>query len=298
MSNPSDRTRRRLFKDGAAAIGKLLPGLVAEHPELVGAYLCPQCLRFFSEAALDGPDPRITIEHMPPQGSYSGPYTQLLVCKRCNNVAGSHLDAHMERQLAAASWAPGDARRVTLSIDGRRVRATLAVLEDGSMTLRSDERRSNPEELQAAIEALSSGAVDGFSGTWSAGYRDASAAVAYLRLGYLVSFAAWGYRYVLPSALDIIRDQIANPDDELVPRRWLIRHDRQSPALREIWILDSPARSIGVEIGDRLVLVPVPGKDAETFYNELAEMRDPLVIEGRLRRTWPQWTDHTPWSER
>jgi hypothetical protein len=83
-------------------------------------FICPICLRQFSESDLDSTSPNmLTIEHAPPEslGGSGGTMT----CKECNSVAGTEIDAHLVgrlRELDSRSFLPNTETRAKITSGG------------------------------------------------------------------------------------------------------------------------------------------------------------------------------------
>lgn len=120
-------TKIRWFRRGAAAFERTFPGLLAARlgSDFGPAYVCPICDKAFSEAAvLAGV---LTAEHVPPQ-SFGG-RELLLTCKKCNNEAGTLLDAHARRKEDLSDVMirpPGKPLKVRVEHRGKKLNARLA----------------------------------------------------------------------------------------------------------------------------------------------------------------------------
>lgn len=79
------------FDLGAEAIARVLPG----YPR---SSVCPWCLTGFLPAALDLGS--LTRDHAPPRSLGGAPL--VLTCRKCNNSAGSRLNAHM--RVMRTNW--------------------------------------------------------------------------------------------------------------------------------------------------------------------------------------------------
>src|SRR5438552_3370473 len=90
------------------------------------------------------------------------------------------------------------------------------------------------------------------------GYDEPRARAALLRSAYIAAFALLGYRYILRSALDVVRDQIAKPDADLIPRFSLHLGGAEPRTHRLIISVTQPAslRCVLVGIGDQAVFLP------------------------------------------
>ena len=274
------RIRRRLswFRVGSTAFEGAFPAEFSRLPKgTPPLYFCPICLHGFPiEGASDG---RLTEEHAPPE-SLKGRGI-CLTCKRCNDEAGSGLDSHMlraENPIAVLRGErPDQSHLIRFRInDEPGIRGTLKVRSDGTMRLEGQPRHTHPEHimrLQATMQQLvASGSTD-----WKVHFdfdRDTHdtlrARVGWLRAGYLVAFAYFGYRYALAPALNRVRDQIRQFQNEQIPA-FKLMDPHAHPDRRLLGVAAEPIRCIAVAMGRHTILLPEPTD--ETFYERLSVLR-------------------------
>ena len=112
------------------------------------------------------------------------------------------------------------------------------------------------------------------------------AGVGDLESAYIAAFAMFGYRYAFHTSLDLVREQIRNPDAELIrPACWY--QISQPPRAPVILGLKGPFRGLLIPLGRALVGLPWGGDPAE-FYAALAQ----LLSAGKIDLTveelgWP-----------
>jgi hypothetical protein len=108
------------------------------------------------------------------------------------------------------------------------------------------------------------------------GFDQRQAQIALLKAAYIAAFAALGYRYILRSALDVVRQQIREPHGEFIGRFHFCL-SRLTPSARGIVAVSAPAslRCLMVRIDEHAIILP-------------AYERHPLIYE-RLdaRARWP-----------
>ena len=79
-----------------------------------------------------------------------------------------------------------------------------------------------------------------------------------------------GYRYILQDSLNIVREQILNPDQKLVTGIYLgLNHT--FPEERKLIELESPIKAIIVQIDRRLIFLP-PIKSDEVFFEVIISL--------------------------
>ncbi|MDI6857231.1 MAG: hypothetical protein QME71_02825 [Dehalococcoidia bacterium] len=150
------------------------------------------------------------------------------------------------------------------------------------------------EELDRLVE---SGSWQGsqFNLTFYRGFRHRPALVGWLRAGYLAAFAALGYRYILRTSLDIVRQQLANPENELLRVFSVTTQGQISREERRILLVQRPAwmTSLAVQMGRHIVFLPSLEK-APSPYERLAQKageRADERITGKLI-PWPVKPEH------
>ncbi|SRR5579863_427169 len=190
---------------------------------------CPLCGEFFTRADLDAR--RLTLEHVPP--SSIGGKPMCLTCADCNNTAGSTIDASvsefasMQKLNTAFFSNKGDyTGPVSLSAGGMTVNARINKTEGEPVRIEIHESYNHPErvgELNKHLDATTSSGTE-WRFELSAKFRTSQKKLfaSLLRSGYLAAFSLLGYRYAGTSRLNVVRQQIREPDVEHVPRIGII----------------------------------------------------------------------------
>jgi len=155
----------------------------------------------------------------------------VLTCKPCNNTAGSILDAHAERKESVAAVIEGRldrVQKVKVTTSGVTVNAELTST-DGQFSVRVPDRINRPgaeDELHTAVLRRGDEITVNFS---KDAFAELGAKISWLRSGYLLLFAVFGYSPVFDPALEIVRRQILEPSTSLIktftielpePRPW------------------------------------------------------------------------------
>lgn len=260
-------TKLRWFRRGAAAFERTFPGLLVSRlgKDFGAAYVCPICDRAFTEGAVTAGV--LTAEHVPPQ-SFGG-RELLLTCKKCNNDAGTLLDAHARRKedlVEVMIRPPSKPLKVRVEHRGRKLNARLVASETG-WELKVVQRANDPKAVTAfqgsgppkAGEPIN---VD-FVGNR---FAELGAKMSWFRSGFLALFAAFGYRFSFDPALAIVKRQILSPESRLI-YSFTIEIPR-SLAWSDWRILEIPEpRCTGVVFG-RYVMV-YPHRGDVKFYERL-----------------------------
>lgn len=194
--------------------------------ELRGLFRCPTCLCDYPISSKE-----ITEEHIVPDSS-GGKITTFL-CRTCNSSFG-HKQTRWLSDWIELNEGNGlfhvdpKKQRAQLQANGRTLNGSLAIAEDGALEFTTDPRRSNPVDHEAhwndpkPAEITITTKVPVFS-------NENSLKVGFLTAAYGLWFKNFGYSFVLQSSLDIVRQQILNPDLDLMDWNYLI----ETPA-REI----------------------------------------------------------------
>lgn len=247
------------------------------YPDAPEIALCPLCMRFF-----DSPDD-FSIEDVPPQSIGGRPL--LLSCRACNSAAGYKLDHYLRHERDDEEIAEGKREaRVRLEHSGHVINAVVKIGER-AFNFGGLPTQSNPSEHTAFFESLEQLAETtslewNLKMTLSLRGNSRKAAIAWLRVGYLYAFAAFGHRFVARHILDPVRDQLAHPEKDTL--KGLVRRVEQPIGGDGIAIISSPPqmRSALVRIGTRYIFLPwFP--EADSFYERLAEPSNgPVQFDG------------------
>lgn len=260
--------RAELFSAGVAALARVWS--VPAHQE--GLYACPTCL-VMNSVDDDGPN-ELTVDHVPPR-VLKGSSLVVLTCKNCNNTAGRLLDNEIKKRRVVESLEPDRPVRGRLTVGDLTINAVFAVRPDGRK-LEVDSRYNKPGTTKTFIAAVE--ANGGRMSFTAAGYHRRREAVGLLRVAYLATFAVFGYSCILSPVYDKIREQIANPDAEILPHAWRNRN-RARDSARRIWFVVEPITCLGVQIDETMVLLPVHPID--NLYEELDRTGEaPLQSKG------------------
>lgn len=263
----SNRVRKlRWFDRGATAFERTFPQLRARLPH--ASYVCPLCDVAFPRDAVDAGV--LTEEHVPPLKFKGRPL--VLTCRRCNNTAGTKLDAHARRKENIAEILAGTfsgAVGVSFEQEGRHVNSLMAV-SDSTWNLTGFEKRNPPAVLDAlcgqSLVAGSTITVD-FA---REGFAELGARLSWFRSGFLALFAVHGYRFSLDSAMRLVKEQLRSR--ERLIHSFTVDVSPEPPGLGwsdwRIFEVPDP-RCTGVLFKRYLTLFPHPGDVG--FYDRLAE---------------------------
>lgn len=187
-------------------------------------YVCPICERGFDVGALDAG--MLTLEHVPPKAIGGKPIA--LTCKDCNSRAGHTFDAALKTRedfrrfrQALVSRQGTYAGHVRLEAGGTQVNAKITVDASG-LTLNVLSPINDPREAKRLFEHFEKLASEGagigehYRITGVQRLRARHSTVGELRSAYLAAFARLGYEYAFHPRLAAVRQQIREPDRQLV----------------------------------------------------------------------------------
>ena len=210
-------------------------------PKYKDNFACPICLTVFSREAIQ--EKKVSLEHIVP--SSIGGKLLTLTCKKCNNDAGTKLDAHFAKKvrgediLAGKSEHPISGR---IEIGDGEFGADIYFSESNNPNVKiiGVEDRSNPELQAKAQTAMDMGTPE-INLKWNLGYRRNRSSVAVLRMGYLLMFRHFGYGYILHNNLVQVRNQIREPENETNILKGLLELDKP-PVSNTVVIITTPQR--------------------------------------------------------
>jgi hypothetical protein len=302
MSGASKRRRKKRawFREGAEVVRGL--GLadhikalvrVTKNAVLVNEdgtvvedfYICPLCTIVLTPGHLD--HEQVTLEHVPP-ASMQG-REMVLTCKECNNEDGSKLDSQLLSLEEAIDFGRGTMQRATkgkVSIGEHSLNAEIHSTGN-SILIFMDERRNNPTDHRAAVQSMEdmvgSERWNEFTMTLSLpGFRFNQARMSLLRAGYLTAFAALGYNYVFHPELRRVREQLRNPDSEIL--RGFLVSDPSQPRVGTslIWAREPDwLDALLVRMGRHTVVLPGLGNPSG-FYDRLGDHLSAVGQDGKL----------------
>jgi hypothetical protein len=213
-------------------------------PDFSNGIICPLCFEVFFEKDLDDKlKNHLTLEDMPPKSLGGKPLA--LTCKSCNNKSGHELDVHLLKKLLAIdvkSFLPNSKAETTFELNGNKVNGILEIDEKGTLKLNLQTNRSNPTQSSQFMNDMFLPRTiynpifypkkifeDPYkSPTFQMQIKDTAnerrAEVALLRIGYLLAFATLGNGFLINSGLYKVREQILNPDKEILPRVFWLKY--------------------------------------------------------------------------
>lgn len=258
------------------------------HPQAPG-YACPLCL-----GAVENLD-FFTFEDVPPASVGGRPL--LLTCRKCNSAAGHELDVHVKKAHLTRQFLMGEeikeAKDFQIRTDSGSMPIRLRSNEKG-FTLIGHEKAGIPKEKEALLEQFKRASE---TDSWKdmtlhldfPTYSPRRENVGWLRAAYLAAFAKLGYGYILRPHLDVVREQINRPNEELIPV-FTFGQPGSTSKEREMALIVEPAdmSSIHVRFGQVRVFLPQSHPE-DDIYQRLQRISttDSVPIKGKTLN-WPK----------
>ncbi|MET7567438.1 HNH endonuclease [Streptomyces sp. NPDC005492] len=293
--------REHWFNEGAPLFRRALEqlGLADRLPTTEDRYYaCPCCLIAYPFEAIESQV--LTIEHVPPDAL--GGKGMLLTCKRCNNDAGRHFDAHAIKRAEVHNLLLGRQTnrpvRAVFLADGISVRGEVQSSGAGWF-MQGVPRRNDPAMLDAHERALREASERGeapqFNFELAERFSPQHADVSWIRSAYLAAFSALGWRYILRPALDPIRELLKS--DSLPELPLVIGFNPTADSgSRSVMIVREPENlsSVHVAIGQYSVFLPDPWgiMSLQELAESISGMRNEeggvsAMLSGQLA-SWPK----------
>ncbi len=229
--------------------------------DLRGLFRCPTCLNDFPVGgnSHSKEHERITEEHIIPQ-SVGGRLTTFL-CKGCNSIFGARqtrwLGEWIDLNEGKAPFPINPKKqKAKLKANGLVSNGSLRLAEDGAIEFISDRRRSNPKHHDELWKAPKPAEIS-VSFSMPVFQNEHALRIGYLTAAYCLWFKSFGYSWVLQRALDGVRAQILNPEQDIVSWNYLIEmHTREieNPSVGLIKLEDQIFPF--AHIYDHIVLLP------------------------------------------
>lgn len=247
-------------------LGRLAQHLGSFYPELPNHFVCPTCLAKFPLSRSS----EVSEAHIVPDSA--GGSLRTYLCRDCNSAFGAKQDkwfgeyAHLRREKKDLLETRVKTR--SFDIDGVRYGGTFVADRQRGFEFFIDRTRTAPDAL-SELERRSR--MEGFDGAKISipiplMANESLLTVGFLTAAYLLWFHEFGYSWALQDHLAIVREQIRNPEKQVVPDKYAVRC--QDLYFNRPWV--GVVRHQGeivlvAAIVDRLVSLPVVDRPGLPF---------------------------------
>lgn len=290
MGKMSKKERRlKIFLYGSKAIAKYLNGDASR-------YYCPICgVGYLESSAITGND--LTLEDVPPKSIDGKPI--VLTCRKCNSSAGHTIDVATasKRKLEDSAkiisgQEKGTVPFVTISFGDINLNAEIS--SEYSYNVKPLQNANAPEILEKYkdhLKSLSSNKVDKFQFNMSISekYDHRYFKLSHLKSAFLLVFAWLGYRYALDKRLEVVRQQIQEPEKEILGAKFWLEGNESMPS-KKILLLENPLPVLLVSFDGFSIILPSLESTGD-IYKALPnywEKGQRITLEAKvLLNSWP-----------
>lgn len=206
-------------------------------------YYCPLCTEHFNKQKLD--DKTLTLEHNPPQSL--GGKGSILTCKNCNSKSGHSIDVELLyalKTLDGYSFKPNSEFRTKFKNDStgdKGVNANIKIDSDGNFIINVDSKNNNPKISENFFNSATQTYHNPIFGTdfrniglqkkltfsfpKPAPINEKILKISLLKIAYLLAFEKLGYIFLFSKNMQIVREQLNNPDKEIIKPPFWIKYD-------------------------------------------------------------------------
>lgn len=189
---------------------------------MVDAYICPLCLHTYAIGNTE-----LTLEHVPPESVGGKPI--LITCKACNSNRGADIDVCLMNELEIIhnlNHLDTIPQKSRLAFNGVEINAQTTFSKTDGFTFMISPDNNNPIEFEEFMTEAKN-AKEGYEIKVVANItnrkRDYNLAnIALLKSAYLMALHELGYMYVLNANTNIIRNQIQNPEKNVIGNAFII----------------------------------------------------------------------------
>lgn len=207
-------------------------------------FYCPICINYFEKEDIHDTINPLTIEHNPPKSL--GGKSSIITCKKCNSQAGHKIDNEVLKTLLeidSYNFKPNSEIRTKFyndSTDGKGINGKIKIENAGEFVINIDSKNNNPELYKKFVESEEYEYNSGLFSTdiSNIGWRkkmqfnfdkpkirdENLARVSLLKIAYLLAFEKLGYLYIFNKNCQIIREQIKQPEKNIIQNPFWINY--------------------------------------------------------------------------
>jgi len=218
---------------------------ISFHPDFSNGYICPLCFDVFYEKDLQPTEENyLTLEDIPPASLGGKPLA--LTCKTCNSRSGHELDIHLLKNLLETDsqlFLPNSKTNATFELHGNKINGTLEIDNNGTVKIDLQSKRSAPKEANQFMKDMfppktiynplfyidklfdDEFKTPTFKMRFNQTSNERRAEIALLRIAYLLAYSTFGNGFFINGGLYKVREQILNPDKDILPRVFWLKYD-------------------------------------------------------------------------
>lgn len=218
---------------------------ISFRPDFSNGCICPLCFDVFYEKDLQPTGQNfLTLEDIPPVSLGGKPLA--LTCKTCNSRSGHELDIHLLKSLLETDsqlFLPNSKTNATFELHGNKINGALEVDENGTVRIDLQSKRSKPNEANQFMKDMFPPKIiynplfypdklfddeyktPTFKMRFSQTSNERRAEIALLRIAYLLAYSTLGNGFFINGGLYKVREQILNPDKDILPRVFWLKYD-------------------------------------------------------------------------
>lgn len=243
------KSRERLFDKFSKQLHLLKnEGLIEIDLKFDETYICPICLDQFEKADLISSKSKnfLTEEDAPP-AKLSGSRIAL-TCYECNSKAGHQIDHHLIhrlREIDDSKFHKDSVQNVRVEFEDTFINSVITSKGNGLLSVLHRIDNNNPTTLDRFIYQLKNKSLGEILSMSPKKKQIDNSKVdrALLKTNYIITFAKFGYIFLLDSFYQTIRDEIRNPD---LPTNGhlMISNQFQSNQVGTYYVCNKNAKSI------------------------------------------------------
>lgn len=252
------------------------------HFDQAEIFICPLCHRVFTKDKWQD----LTLEHVPPERV--GGKAIVVTCAACNSISGFTLDTHLVREqdfLDFGDGLPGSSLVGEYSVNDvpHKLWARFSFGPHGEWIVEGDPhpKRTNPEYLQEAMDSLEETSWKDFRMKfYFKGHNRRRMCLSLLRAAYLWGFATFGYIFLFNPHMERIRQQFADPTQDLIDCGVLegdfssagigVNIIREPTELRSYLVVFELPSKLGT-LRRKAMVLPAPFEDSLDVYKQLKD---------------------------
>jgi hypothetical protein len=209
-------------------------------------YICPICLDQFSSKDLSTKliGNYLTEEDAPPASL--GGKKIALTCKKCNSEAGHKIDYQLKELIIHeenSNFVKGTVQKGTYEFKGNTVTVELKSEGNGKLIATHNEKLNNPSILKTFIKSIKKDGIISFRPKKSK-LDGKKVNYAFLKTNYIITFSKFGYIFLLDKAYNSVREQIRNPDKEIIKYTLAIHNAHLKDYIGTHYIVDNDIKAI------------------------------------------------------